>query len=228
MSSPKSGFVSPPSPSITRDVMEEMTIKKGTSRAGTNYLTEQEEKQLFKTIKSRKGTQAERDFCLLKLCRMTGLRRGEALALNVGDVKGKTVLEVTARIAEKGGIGNVAIPVELQLVIDRLLNCKRKWGENLAADAPLFVSKKGARLSARTFNDLMDKWCREAGLPRYTPHALRHTKARRIMDDYMTIPEEQRAKKLNFAQKQLRHRNITSTAIYTEPSKEEMDLVGGI
>ena len=203
-------------------------MKNGTSRAGTNYLTETEEKQLFKTLKSRKGPLPERDFCLIKLCRMTGLRRGEALALNVGDIQGKTTLEVTERIAEKGGLGQVGIPVELQLVISHFLKLKRKWGESLAGDAPLFVSKKGQRLSARSFNDLMDKWCQEAGLPKYSPHALRHTKARRIMDDYMNIPEEQRAKKLNFAQKQLRHKNITSTAIYTEPSKEEMETVGGI
>jgi integrase len=29
----------------------------------------------------------------------------------------------------------------------------------------------------------MDKWCRLAGIARYTPHALRHTKAQRIMHD---------------------------------------------
>ncbi len=201
---------------------------KGTSRAGTNYLTEKEEKQLFRTMKSRKSKQAERDYCLLKLCRMTGLRRGEALALNVGDVAEKNVLIVDERIAEKGGVGQLGIPVELQLVVARLLKLKRRWGESLRQDAPLFISRKHNRLSLRAFNELMDKWCSEAGLPKYTPHALRHTKARRIMDDYMTLPEELRPKKLNFAQKQLRHKNITSTAIYTEPSKEEMEKVGGI
>jgi hypothetical protein len=53
------------------------------TKAGTNYLTEAEERKLFITIKGRKGRQAERDFVLLKLCRATALRRGETLALNV-------------------------------------------------------------------------------------------------------------------------------------------------
>jgi hypothetical protein len=35
-------------------------------------------------------------------------------------------------------------------------------------------------------------------------------------------------KRLNLAQKQLRHKSITSTAIYTAPSKEEMALVAAI
>ena len=203
-------------------------MNKGTSKASTNYLTEQEEKKLFSTIKSRKGHLAERDFCLIKFCRITGLRRGEALALNVGDIDGKDVLEVTEHIAEKGAVGRVAIPVELQLILERFLKLKKMWKQDCRAQAPLFVSRNNNRLSARAFNDLMDKWCADAGIPKYSPHSLRHTKARRIMDDYRTIPEEHRAKKLNFAQKQLRHKSINSTAIYTEPSKEEMESVGGI
>jgi integrase/recombinase XerC len=198
------------------------------TRAGTNYLTEVEEKILFNFLKNRKDKQAERDFVLLKLCRVTGLRRGEALALDVCDVMGKAQIEINERIAEKGATGEVYLPVETQEILRRFLRLKREWKESLDDDAPLFVSKKGGRLSLRAFNDIMDKWCRVAGIPRYTPHALRHTKAHRIMDDVKHLSDDEKKKALLFTNKQLRHKSINSTMIYTAPTKEEMLKVGGI
>ncbi|MFA5354004.1 MAG: tyrosine-type recombinase/integrase [Thermodesulfovibrionales bacterium] len=202
--------------------------KNGISKAGVNYLTETEEKKLFGFLKNRKDRQAERDYVLLKLCRATGLRRGEALALNVGDVLGQVKIEVNARIAEKGAIGEVYLPVEIQEILKGFHRLKRAWGESLEDEAALFVSRKGGRLSLRSFNDLMDKWCEEAGVPRYTPHALRHTKAQRIMADTRHLTDEERQKALLFANRQLRHRSLNSTAVYTAPNKEEMERVARI
>lgn len=198
------------------------------SRAGINYLTEAEEKKLFTLLKNRKDKQAERDYVLLKLCRATGLRRGEALALNVGDVLGKERIEINERIAEKGATGEVYLPVELQGILKRFLKLKREWRESLEDDAPLFVSKKGGRLSLRSFNDIMDKWCNEAEIPRYTPHALRHTKAQRIMNDIKYLSDEEQRKALLYTNKQLRHKSLNSTLVYTQPTKEEMTKVGAI
>ena len=199
------------------------------SKAGINYLLEDEEKKLFNFLKNRKDKQAERDFALLRLCRATGLRRGEALALNIGDVINKEYIEVNDRIAEKGAVGQVYLPVEIQEIIQRFIKLKRTWREIVIDDdAPLFVSRKGMRLSLRSFKDIMDKWCRLAGIPRYTPHALRHTKAQRIMADVRHLSDDERQKALLFANKQLRHRSLNSTMVYTHPSKEEMRRVGDI
>ncbi|MCP4747279.1 MAG: phage integrase family protein [Desulfobacteraceae bacterium] len=196
------------------------------TNAGDNYLTVKEEKQFFKTIKQRKGKQAERDYMLLHLARATGLRRAELVALNVGDVLAKEVLIVDERIAKKGGVGKVKIPVADQVLLQRFVRLKAKWGESLDPDAPLFVSRKKNRIAKRTINDLMEKWCKEAGITRYTPHALRHTKARRIIEAATGRPEiDNGVKKLLFVQAQLRHKSINSTAIYTTPTKEEMSIV---
>ncbi|MDP2167948.1 MAG: tyrosine-type recombinase/integrase [Thermodesulfovibrionales bacterium] len=205
-----------------------MKLFRAESKAGVNYLTEREEKILFSFLKNRKDKQAERDYVLLRLCRATGLRRGEALALNVGDVLGKDRIAVDERIAEKGAIGEVYLPKDLQEVLRGLLRLKRNAGESLEDKAPLFVSRKGHRLSLRAFNDLMDKWCALAGLPRYTPHALRHTKAQRIMADVRVLTDEERRKALLLANRQLRHKSLNSTSIYLQPTKEEMVKVGAI
>ncbi len=210
------------------NVQEHAGKKKGVSRAGTNYLTEAEEKKFFAFLRNRKDRQAERDFAIVKFGRLTGLRRGEILALDVGDVAGKDKLVVDARIAEKGALGVVSISKELQEILARFLKLKRAWKESLEDDAPLFVSRKGYRLSLRAFNDLMDKWCGAAGIARYTPHALRHTKAQRIMNDTRHLSEEEKKKALLFTKNQLRHRSLNATAIYTQPTKEEMERVGEI
>lgn len=210
------------------------------SRAGINYLLEAEEKKLFSFLKNRKDKQAERDYALLRLCRATGLRRGEALALNVGDVinnplhppllRGNIVekILVTERIAEKGAVGEVYLPMDIQGVLRIFLRLKKVWKESIEEDAPLFVSRKGLRLSLRSFKDIMDKWCALAGIPRYTPHALRHTKAQRIMADVRHLSDDERQKALIFTNKQLRHKSLNSTMVYTQPSKEEMQRVGAI
>jgi integrase/recombinase XerC len=198
------------------------------TNAGTNYLTEIEERKLFNLLKNRKDKQAERDYALLKLCRMTGLRRGEALALNIADVYGKDHITIDERIAEKGATGEVYLPVDLQEILKRFMKLKKSWGESMEDTAPLFISKKGQRLALRSFNDIMDKWCVAADIPRYTPHALRHTKAHRIMDDVKHLSEDEQKKAILFTNKQLRHKSINATMIYTMPTKEEMEKVAAI
>jgi|SRR6185369_4692484 len=197
------------------------------TNAGHNYLTEAEEKRLFSHIARLKDRQAERDFALLKTMRILGLRRVETVRLDVGDIFRKEKLVIDPWLAAKGAVGELEIPVELRKIYARFIFLKRQWGEDLTDDAPLFVSRNGDRLSVRSVNDLVEKWSAAVGI-RITPHGFRHTKGRRIMDDVRQMTPGMEGKRLNLAQKQLRHKSITSTAIYTAPSKEEMALVAAI
>jgi|SRR3990172_2883235 len=202
------------------------------TNAGENYLTEEEEKKLFKLLRNRKDWQAERDYTFLRLARATALRRVELCRLNVGDVRGKTTLAVDERIAAKGGIGEVHLPrdkqQDIQALIRWFLRLKKQWGEALDDDAPLFISRKGNRMDESTVNRLLSKWCLEAGIPHYSPHAMRHTKARRILDDSTYLNPEEQEQKLRFVNQQLRHKSWGATMIYTRPTKEQMRNVGAI
>lgn len=198
------------------------------TNAGENYLTEDEEKKLFKLLRNRKDWQAERDYTLLRLARATGIRRVEICRLNVGDARGKTTLAVDERIAAKGAVGDVHLPKDVQALIRWFLRLKKQWGEALDDDAPLFVSRKGNRMDESTINRLLSKWCLEAGIPHYSPHAMRHTKARRILDDVKMLSDDEKARALQFANKQLRHKSWSATLIYTMPTKEQMGRVGAI
>ena len=149
-------------------------------------------------------------------------------ALNIGDVRELTKINVDERIAAKGGIGEVYLSVEIQDLIRGYIRKKRYWGEGTADEDPLFVSKQGNRIGLRTINTMMTKWCKEAGLPHYTPHALRHTKAHRIMDDVRHLGPEERGQKLLIAGKQLRHKSLNATMIYTQPTKEQLEIAANI
>lgn len=201
------------------------TIK---TKAGQNYLTEKEEKKFFSALKSVSGQLATRDYVFFKICRATGLRRSEMRALNIGDVRERTKITVDERIAAKGGTGEVYLSVEIQDLIREYIRKKRHWGESTADDSPLFVSKKGNRIGLRTINGMMTKWCKEAGLPNYTPHALRHTKAHRIMDDARYLGPEEQGQKLLLVGKQLRHKSLNATMIYTQPTKEQLEIAANI
>lgn len=199
------------------------------TKAGLHYLTESEEKQLFGYLGRLKDRQAVRDLVLLKTYRLMGLRRVEGIRLNVGDVYGKSRLDIDGRIAAKGATGELDIPVELQRLFEDFFRKKRTWSEPMTEDAPLFVARTGKRISQRSVNDLVSKWCREAGLTEnVTPHWFRHTKAQRIVNDERHLSPEKQKKALQFANRQLRHKSMSATLIYTTPTREEMSVVAGI
>lgn len=199
------------------------------TRAGENYLTEPEEKQLFSYLKQLKIPQAERDYVLLKLARLLGLRRVEVSRLNVGDVYGKTQLIIDERIAAKGATGKLPIPVELNTLLVWFMRWKRDQGQPLDEDAPLFVSRTGGRLSIRAINNIMSKWLKAAGVKHHvTFHGLRHSKAQRIMHDDRYLTPTQQRNALLLANKQLRHKSLNSTMIYAAPNREDMATVAGL
>lgn len=199
------------------------------TRAGENYLTENEEKQMFSYLKQLKIPQAERDYVLLKTYRLIGLRRVEGVRLNVGDVYRKTKLNIDKRIAAKGAVAELPIPNELQKLFAEFIRWKRKQGESVADDAPLFVSRNGTRLSIRAINDIMAKWLKASGVEhQVTPHGLRHTKAQRIVRDERYLNGNQRQNALLLANRQMRHKSMNSTMIYVAPSREDMAAVADL
>lgn len=200
-----------------------MNFDTSNTRAGENYLTVAEEKQMFDHLKQLKTHQAERDLVLLKTYRLLGLRRVEGVRLDVGDVYGKERLLIDERIAAKGATDIMIIPVELKKLFKEFMRWKRQVGESLFDDAPLFVSRRGLRLSIRAVNDIMTKWLEASGVEhKVTPHGLRHTKGQRIVRDDRYLTPQQRQNSLLLANKQLRHKSLSSTLIYTAPSREDM------
>lgn len=188
------------------------------------YLTEKEQKHFIKTVHETKGKKAERDYMILLLGFNTGLRLNEMLCLNVGDVRGKDKLNVRPETTKKTRTGadgmkkaigrDIPINKKLSAAIKKFISHKLTWREGIQDDAPLFISKKGGRLSRRALQELFEEWQGKAGIDGYTVHSMRHTFAKRLLQRGVSLPT---------VQKLLGHASLASTGVYTEAGYEEME-----
>jgi integrase len=188
------------------------------------YLTEAEEKKLIRTVREIKGKKAERDHMILFLGFNTGLRLSEILGLNVGDVRGKEKLFVrpeTTKATVKQADGTkkpkgryIPLSKKLQVELRSFIKLKLKWREGIQDEAPLFVSKKGERLSRRALQEMFETWRDRADIEGgYTVHSMRHTCLKRLI---------QRGSALPTIQKLAGHASLASTGVYLEAGYEEM------
>jgi integrase len=189
-----------------------------------------ERRKVLDTIgKARDGY---RDFMIVTFALGTGVREGELVALNVGDVADGP-REVRARIelrvfAKKGprAKGEPAtqriFPSKIvRLHLRKFLAWKKREGEALEAAAPLFCAGArsseglGARLSDRALRRMWRVWQIRAGFkpPLFTFHELRHTFATTLLE---------RIGDLRVVQRALRHKHVTSTQIYAHVSDDRL------
>ena len=121
-----------------------------------------------------------RDHLIFSLALGTGLRLAELVGLNVGDV----YLDATPRqrirlrreIAKGGGAGDVFLPDALAPKLESFWGYKRRAGEGLSPDSPLFCNQSRERISKRRVQHAFRCWQVKAGFDRLSPlHALRHT-----------------------------------------------------
>jgi site-specific recombinase XerC len=182
-------------------------------------LTELEQKLLLKvTGEHRDGY---RDHLLISMALGTGLREHELLALDLGDVfdgegraKRRVALRVFKRSADEPAHQEVVLPDVVRAKLEKLRAWKRREGESLAPDAPLFISRLGRRLSARQLRENFATWQRRAGFERRLSfHALRHTACSTLY---------RRTKDIRITQRFARRKSILTTSIYAHPSDEDL------
>ncbi len=184
------------------------------------YLRPHEERQLLRTVRRCDDVLARRDYEWMRLLRHTGLRIGTLTGLTVGhaDEALRTgYLTYEAEIAKRGIGGRIYLNRQARAAIKGLLKIRREMGHANVPDAPLVMSRKRRGLSVRSCQARMRQWVEAAGLDvAATPHWFRHTLAKRILAT-STAREP-----LRIVQAALGHRNISSTAVYTRPDRDEV------
>ena len=158
-----------------------------------------------------------RDYTMVLLGLKTGLRNSELLGLNVGDVllyhQVLNAIEVRPEIAKNQKPRWIPLIPFVQEKLERFITWKRRRGEGINPADPLFVSLRGKRrLSPRDFQRMMRGATLQVLGRSYSPHALRHTFATRLM----------RRSDIRTVQEALGHSSLSSTQIYTHPGKEDM------
>lgn len=154
-------------------------------------------------------SKAVRDRAIVLLMLKGGLREGEVCGLNVGDV---TLGERKGRISVRFGKGNKCrvVPVNSQA-----LTALRQWlALRPGAGEALFVGKGGRRLQARGIQRMVAELGRQAGIDDLTPHRLRHSCAKCLLDAGVKLSE---------VAKLLGHGGLNTTLRYVQPSEKDLE-----
>jgi integrase/recombinase XerD len=157
-----------------------------------------------------RGYRALRNLALVDLLFATGMRVGEAAALDIRDFQ---VRGACFRVQGKGGRDRLAFVVDdgtLQIQRAHLEARKQVATESQA----LFLNASGERLSTQGIADVIARLRQDAGIERHvTPHMLRHTVATMLLRNGVDI---------RVVQEFLGHTSIATTQRYTHVAKEHL------
>jgi site-specific recombinase XerD len=165
---------------------------------------------------------------IFTLLREAGMRVGEVLALNVGDVclapgqEGLHVRDPKNRVERVVILGPNSTEKSMRLLRRHL----KEIGPDMPPTHPLFCSNRKTRTRYTTVVWHWNKLCAGAGLldpdgtPRYTIHQLRHTAATELLEE---------GHKIETVQRRLGHRDIRTTMGYAEVNDAAVraELEGG-
>lgn len=151
-----------------------------------------------------RGIHFERDYCMIQMCFLHGLRVSELCRLQLSDLDlgGQSVY--IRRLKNSLSTQHPLFEEELP-ALKRWLNVRRRWRD--ADSGWLFLSQKGGPLSRHQVRLLLKRYGEIAGvsIPAH-PHMLRHGCGYALAD---------LGKDTRLIQDYLGHRNIQHTVIYT-------------
>ncbi|MEV4760462.1 tyrosine recombinase XerC [Micromonospora sp. NPDC049559] len=152
-----------------------------------------------------------RDRVLLELLYATGVRVSELCGLDLADVDhGRRVV----RVLGKGGKErSVPYGVPAQRALDGWLRSGRPALAGTGSGQALLLGARGGRLQPTMARRIVNGYARAAGLPRTSPHGLRHSAATHLLEG---------GADLRAVQELLGHASLSSTQIYTHVSMERL------
>jgi integrase/recombinase XerC len=200
--SPAAGLPSPKTP---------RTLPRALSLADTESLL----------AKGEEDSVPQRERALFELLYAAGLRVSEAAGLDVEDVDLSSRL---VRVVGKGSRERI-VPfgeeaedaLRSYLPVRAALRHAARGGDPATEGEPLFVNRRGGRLTTRSMARLLKRRLRAAGLPAdISPHALRHTFATHLLEA---------GADLRSIQELLGHASLSTTQKYTHLDAAHLDAV---
>jgi site-specific recombinase XerD len=170
-------------------------------------LDKNEQHRLIRTAATLKS---KRDYAIIMTLLFSGLRVSELVELTTDDV---AISERSGSIRVRAGKGNkyrmVPIGKELRKCLSDFLIAERTYG------VYLFEGQRNPQMTTRAIQLICHKIGDKAKIVELTPHVLRHTLAHSLISAGVSID---RVAML------LGHANINTTAIYTKPSLEDLQV----
>jgi len=194
---------------LARPTVPRVKVSAGDARALTGA-------QLRALEKATDRLASSRDRAIVQVLLRTGLRIGELAALDRGDVQ---LTQRTGQLVVRHGKGDRYRVVPLSRSARHALNTwlpdrtlHPRAPENVAAAGPLWLSRAGTRLSARSLTTIVSDVMAAASLQE-TAHGLRHTLATRLVRDH--------GHDLVLVGDLLGHRDIKTTARYARSTSDD-------
>jgi integrase/recombinase XerC len=151
-----------------------------------------------------------RDLAVLEVLRQTGVRVGELCTLRLGDVViGERKGTLTVRSGKGGKDRQVPLNADARRALAAYVAVRAT-----SAEERLFLGAGGRPLGPQGVADLVAKHARRAGLEEVSPHTLRHTFARRLLDAGASLVDVAAL---------LGHETIETTAVYTQPHPRDLE-----
>jgi site-specific recombinase XerD len=152
----------------------------------------------------------KRDIALLMLLRHSGLRVGELCALRLADIEmSERKGAVTVRSGKGGKYRVVPLNADVRRALALYLAVRPR-----VTDDHLFLSQKGGGVQSQAVQRIVEKYAHQAGLEAVTPHTLRHSFGKQLLDsgvDLVTVSTL------------LGHERLETTAIYTQPGPRDLE-----
>jgi site-specific recombinase XerD len=157
--------------------------------------------------------QARRDVAVVALLLHAGLRVGELVALEVGDVEvSERKGQVTVRYGKGGKERVVPLNTDARQAVEDWLAVRQGFVLKGKGDH-LFFGKGRQPLSERGVQYLVSKYATAAGLESCSPHTLRHSFGKALADAGVGL---ERIAAL------MGHESLETTRIYTVPSTQDL------
>lgn len=207
----------------TKNPMQHIKRPKNTESIATTekrenaYLTQKEIRTYLQTVKEGVGTHKAkarqekwkaRDFLIINIFLLTGIRCSALYKLNVDSINLATKKLITV---DKGGLLN-DFPLD-----EHVIECTLEWLYerermlNGAEEDALFISNQKTRLDQSSISRIVNKYAANIKGKHITPHKLRATYGSSIYDA---------TKDLYLTQQCMRHKNPKTTEIYIRGKKD--------
>ncbi|MDQ5853176.1 MAG: tyrosine-type recombinase/integrase [Chloroflexota bacterium] len=152
----------------------------------------------------------KRNLAILLTLRHTGLRVGELCNLRLSDL---AISERKGSLVVRSGKGDKDRTVPLNNVVRQALSAYLAVRPAATTDF-LFIGQRGQPLQSDAVQLIVRKYARRAGLSEVTPHTLRHSFAKQVLDAGADLATVSRL---------LGHERLETTAIYTQPTAHDLE-----
>jgi len=189
---------------------------------GPRYLDKKEQYALQRAIEKdmqlarlrypKRWVSRQRDAAMVVFLLHTGLRLSEALTLQLGDVQlAERKGQVLVRQGKGGRVRTVPLNVQARKALQEWLAVRPGSGSHVRVQVE---GEPSDGLSNRSVQRVLVRIGQDAGLEHLTPHVLRHTFAKNLVDSGVGLEKVAAL---------LGHSNLNTTRIYITPNQKDLE-----